>query len=109
MEPYVPESDPIVFAASQTVSPEGSEPLNRTPVIAFLTNVMNKRNESGCMADMTTTLTVNTVEVENKTNITCQTQKGNNFLSNSTFLYIAGYIELHHDITNVYRTVFFTV
>ena len=29
---------------------------------------------SGWMADMTTTLTVNTVEVENKTNITCQTQ-----------------------------------
>ena len=86
VEPYVPESDPIV-----TVSPEGTEPLNRTPVLAFLTNVMNKRNESGWMADMTTTLTVNTAEVENKTNITCQTQKGIHFLSNSTFLYIAGY------------------
>ena len=99
VEPYVPESDPIIFAASQTVSPEGSEPRNRTPVIATLTSVMNKRgnNVSGCMADMTTTLTVNTAEVENKTNITCQTQKGIHFLSNSTFLYIAGYIELHHN------------
>ena len=61
------------------------------------------------MADMTTTLTVNTAEVENKTNITCQTQKGIHFLSNSSFLYVAGYIELHHEITNVYRIVFFTV
>ena len=49
------------------------------------------------VADMTTTLTVNTAEVENKTNITCQTQKGIHFLSNFTFLYIAGYIELHHN------------
>ena len=99
VEPYVPESDPIIFAASLTVSPEGSELLNRTPVLATLTSVMNKRgnNMSGCMADMTTTLTVNTTEVENKTNITCQTQKGIHFLSNSTFLYIAGYIELHHN------------
>ena len=109
--PYVPESDPIIFAASQTVSPLGNEPLNRTPVLATLTSVMNKRGNdvSGWMADMTTTLTVNTTEVENKTNITCQTQKGIHFLFNSTFLYIAGYIELHHNITNVYRTVFFTV
>ena len=99
VEPYVPESDPIIFAASQTVSPEGSEPLNRTPVLATLTSVMNRRgnNVSGWMADMTTTLTVNTAKVENKTNITCQTQKGSIFVSNSTFLYIAGYIELHHN------------
>ena len=81
VEPYVPESDPIIFAASITVSPEGSEPLNRTPVIAILTSVMNRRgnNVSGWMADMTTTLTFNTAEVENKTNITCQTLKGINF------------------------------
>ena len=46
------------------------------------------------MADMTTTLTVNTAEVENKTNITCQTL----MFSNSTFLYIVsqGSIELHN-------------
>ena len=31
---------------------------------------------SGLMADMTTTLTVNSAEVANKTNITCQTQRG---------------------------------
>ena len=99
VEPYVTESDPIIFAASQTVSPEGSEPLNRTPVIATLRSVMNTRgnNDSGWMADMTITLTVNTAEVENKTNITCQTQKGIIFLSNSSFLSIAGYIELHHN------------
>ena len=98
VEPYVPESDPIIFAASQTVSPEGNEPLSRTPVLATLTSVMNKRgNVSVWMADMTTILTVNTAEIENKTNITCQTQKGINFLSNSTFLYIAGYIELHYN------------
>ena len=80
VEPYVPESDPIIFAASQTVSPEGNEPFNRTPVIATLTSIMNNRGNdvSGWMADMTTTLTVNTAEVENKTNIIilCQTQKG---------------------------------
>ena len=52
---------------------------------------------SGWMADMTTILTVNTAKVENKTNIVCHTQKGIKFLSNSTFLYIAGYIELHHN------------
>ena len=82
VEPYVPESDPIIFAASQTVSPEGSEPLNRTPVIATLTSLMNRRgnNVSGWMADMTT-LTANTAKVENKTNITCQTQKGIRFLN----------------------------
>ena len=99
VEPYVPESDPIIFAASQTVSPEGTEPLSRTPVLATLTSAMNKRwnNVSGWMADMTTILTVNTAKVENKTSITCQTQKGIHFLSNSTFLYIAGYIELHHN------------
>ena len=99
VEPYVPESDPIIFAASLTVSPLGNEPINRTPVLATLTSVMNKRgnNVSGWMADMTTTLTVNTAEVENKTNITCQTQKEINFLSNSTFFYIAGYIEQHHN------------
>ena len=84
VEPYVPESDPIIFAASLIVSPEGMEPLSRTPVLATLTSVMNKRgnNMSGWMADMTTTLTVNTAEVENKTNITCQTQKGIHFISN---------------------------
>ena len=99
VEPYVPESDPIVFAASQTVSPEGNVPLNRTPVFATLTSFMNKRGNdvSGWMADMTTTLTVNTAEVENKTNVTCQTQKGIHFLCNSSFLYIAGYSELHHN------------
>ena len=72
---------------------------------------MNKRGNdgSGWMADMTTTLTVNTAEVENKTNVTCWTQKGIHFLSNSTFLYIAGCIKLHHNITNVYRIVLFTV
>ena len=97
VEPYVPESDPIVFAASQTVSPEDNVPLNRTRVIATLTSVMNKRGNdaSGWMADMAIILTVNTAEVENKTNITCQTQKGIHFLSNSTFLYIAGYTELY--------------
>ena len=99
VEPYVPESDPIIFAASITVSPEGSEPVSRTPVIATLTSAMNRRENSVSvwMADMTTTLTVNTAEVENKTTITCQTQNGINFLSNSTLLYIAGYIELHHN------------
>ena len=94
VEPYVPESDPITFDASQTVSPEGSEPISRTPfnLLATLTSLMNKRgnNVSGWIADMTTTLTVNTAEVENKTNITCQTQRGIDFASNSTFLYIAG-------------------
>ena len=45
---------------------------------------------TGWMADMTTTLTVNTAEVKNKTNITCTTQRGIEFLSNSTYLYIAG-------------------
>ena len=92
VEPYVPESDPIIFAASQSVSPEGNEPLSRTPVLATLTSVMNKRrnNVSAWIADMTTTLTVNTSEVENKTNITCQTQRGIDFPSTSTFLYIAG-------------------
>ena len=59
----VPESDPIIFAAGQTVSPLGNELLNRTPVFATLTSVMNKRG-SGQMADMTTTLTVNTSKVE---------------------------------------------
>ena len=90
--PYIPENDPIIFAASQTVSPEGSEPVSRTPVLATLTSIMNNRgnNVSGWMADMTTTLTVNTAEVENKTNITCWTQRGINFFPNSTFLYIAG-------------------
>ena len=101
VEPYVPESDPIIFAASQTVSPEGTESLSRTPVLATLTSVMNNRGNSvsGWMTDMTTTLAVNTAKMENKTNIIilCQTQKGINFLSNSTFLYIAGYIELHHN------------
>ena len=98
VEPYVPKSDPIIFAASQTVSPEGTEPLSRTPVLATLTSAMNKRgNVSVWMADMTITLTVNTAKVENKTNIVCQTQKGIKFLSNSTFLYIAGHIELHHN------------
>ena len=69
VKPYVPESDPIIFAASQTVSPEGSNPLSRTPVLATLTCLMNKRgnNVSGWMADMTTTLTVNTAKVGNKT------------------------------------------
>ena len=81
VEPYVPESDPIIFAASQTVSPEGTEPVSRTPVVAAVTSIMNKRvnNVSGWMADMTTTLTVNTSEVENKTNVTCQTQRGIDF------------------------------
>ena len=89
VEPYVPESDPITFAASQTVSPEGTEPVSRTAVLATLTSLMNKRNNtSGWIADMTTTVTVNTAEVENKTNITCQTQRGIDFLSTSTFLYI---------------------
>ena len=99
VEPYVLESDPIIFAASQTVSPEGTEPLSRTPVLATLTSAMNKRwiNVSGWMADMTTILTVNTAKVENKTNIVCQTQRGIKFLSNSSLLYIAGYIELHHN------------
>ena len=75
------ESDPIIYAASQTASPEGTEPVSRTPVLANFTSVMNRRGNdvSGWMADMTTTLTVNTAEVENKTNITCQTQKGINF------------------------------
>ena len=97
VEPYVPESDPIIFAASLTVTPHGIEPLNRPPVLATLTSLMNKRGNdvSGWMADMTTTQSLtNTAKVENKTNITCQTQKGIHFLSNSTFLYIAGYIEL---------------
>ena len=93
VEPYVPESDPIIFAASQSVSPEGNEPVSRTPVLATLTSIMNnyksEKNVSEWIADMTTTLTVNT-EVENKTNITCQTQRGIDFVSNSTFLYIAG-------------------
>ena len=82
VEPYVPESDPIIFSASQTFSPEGREPLSHTPVFATLRSVMNYRwnNVSGWMADMTTTLTVNTAEVENETIITCQTQKGINFL-----------------------------
>ena len=71
MEPCVLESDPIIFAASQTVSPEGSEPPSHTPVLATLTSLMNKRgnNHSWWMADMNITLTVNTAEVENKTNI----------------------------------------
>ena len=38
---------------------------------------------------MTTTLTVNTSKVENKTNMTRQTHRGIDFLSISTFLYIA--------------------
>ena len=90
VEPYVPESDPIIFAASHTVSPEGTEPVSRTPVLATLTSLMNKSGNigGGWIADMTTTLTVNTAEVENKTNITCQTQRGIDFLSTSTFLYI---------------------
>ena len=94
VEPYVPESDPIIFAASITVSPDGSEPFNRTPIFATLTSVMNNRGNdvSGWLADMTTTLIVNTAKVKNKTNITCQTQKGIHFLSNSSFFYIAGYI-----------------
>ena len=92
VEPYVPVSDPIIFAASQTVSPEGTEPVSRTPVVATLTSIMNRsgNNVRGWMADMTTTLTVNTSEVENKTTLTCQTQRGIDFFSNSTFLYIAG-------------------
>ena len=78
VKPYVPESDPIIFAASLTVSPDGNEPVSRTPVLATLTSHMDKRgkNVSGWMADMPTTLTVNTAEVENKMNITCQTQRG---------------------------------
>ena len=90
VEPYVPESDPITFAASQTVSPEGNKPVSLTPVLATVISIMNRseNNVSGWIADMTTTLTVNTAEVENKTNITCQTLRGIDFLSTSTFLYI---------------------
>ena len=92
VEPYVPESDPMIFAAINTISLEGTEPLRRTPVIATLTSLMNRsgNNVSGWMADMTTTLTVNTAEVENNTNIICLTQRGIDFFPNSTFLYIAG-------------------
>ena len=92
VEPYVPESDPMIFAAINTVSLEGTEPLRCTPVVATLTSLMNRSGNdvSGWMADMTTTLTVNTAEVENKTNIICQTQRGIDFSPNSTFLYIAG-------------------
>ena len=91
VEPYIPESDPIIFAASQAVSPEGYKPVSRTPVLATLTSLMNRRGNDvrGWIADMTTTLTVNTSEVENKTNITCQTQRGIDFFSTYTFLYIA--------------------
>ena len=92
VEPYIPESDPIIFVASQTVSPEGTEPVSRKPFLATLTHIMNmsRNNVSVWMADMTTTLTVNTFEVENKTNITCQTQRGINFSPNSIILYIVG-------------------
>ena len=47
-------------------------------ILATIKSLMciRENNVSGWMADMTTTLTVNTAEVENKTNITCQTQRG---------------------------------
>ena len=92
VEPYyVPESDPITFAAGQTDSLEGREPLSRTPFLATLISTMNNRrnNVSEWTADMTTTLTVNTAEVKNKTNITCRTHRGSDLSSTSTFLYIA--------------------
>ena len=93
VDPFIPRSDPMTFAASESVSAAGSHSMNRPPVLATLTSVINKtcNNDSGCTADINTTLTVNTTEVENKTNITCTTQRGISFSSNSTHLYIAGW------------------
>ena len=87
-----PKGDSITFSADQSDITEGSAPVNRTPVVATLTSVINWREESGIIiADMTTTLTVNSSEVENKTSITCSTQRGIEFSSSSTYLYIAGW------------------
>ena len=75
VEPFIPRSDPITFAASESVSAAGSKSINRPPALATLTSLINKtcNNDSGCTADISTTLTVNITEVENKTNITCTT------------------------------------
>ena len=91
VEPYIPKSDPITFIASVSVSSEHSE--SRKHALATLTSVIITacNNVSGCTADMTTNLTVNTAEVENKTNITCTTQRGIDFSSNSAYLYKAGW------------------
>ena len=55
-------------------------------ILATIKSLMSIRenNLSGWQA---TTLTVNTAEEEDKTNIACQTQRG---MSNSAILYIAG-------------------
>ena len=94
VEPYIPKGDPIIFSAHQSDVTEGSVPVNRTPAVATLTSVINRREESGS-ADMTTTLTINSSEVENKTSITCTTQRGIEFSSSSTYLYIAGWSILY--------------
>ena len=89
VEPYIPRSDPITFVAAFN---EDSDTINRPPALATLTS-LNKtcNNVSRCTADINTTLRVNTAEVENKTNITCTTQRRIDFSSNSTYLYIAGW------------------
>ena len=88
VEPYIPRSDPIIVAAFY----EGSYTINRPPALATFTSLIKTcNNVSGCTADINTTLTVNTAEVENKTNITCTTQRGIDFSSNSIYLYIAGW------------------
>ena len=86
IEPYVPECDPIIFAASITVYPEGCEPLSHPS---------RGNNVSGWMADMTTTLIVNTADRDNKTNITCQTQFISFYLPLDSRLYILSYIINH--------------
>ena len=90
VEPYIPKGDPITFSADQSDATDGSAPVNRTPTVATLASVTNRSEESG-MADMTTTLAVNSSEVENKTYINCTTQRGIEFSSSATYLYIAGW------------------
>ena len=88
VQPYITLANPMQYVAELTTLPAGRLPMDRED--KFFANLINITRLDGKVADMTTSLTIISNGIENKTNITCRIKSGNfQEFHSSSVLYFA--------------------
>ena len=107
VEQYVPEGDPITYVVESINV--GSLPFSIERNNEVSSAILYMKKNSSSAADVTTSLTVITQGMQNRTSISCRTFIGNTLFQTFSILYFAGNIlySLLHNALPLYRCATF--
>ena len=87
---YVPMGNPITFIVAHI--DVGSQPFTNERSTDVFSTLLYIKRSNDIIGDMTTSLTANTKDLENGTNIICRTYRGDTLYQSHSILYFAGII-----------------